>query len=231
MNNLYNMMSRSRRGVSIREFGQKNGPVEVSQIKLSPPTERQYILRMLIDDPKGGLAIPPELKWIFPLYGQAYLFQSFMFGPVHPFAYVTIRHGEVTTKTDDVWHTDGFSVKKPHGPEHDYIWCSDSPTEFLPQAFTFPADFDPMKHNVHQYFQDHADESLKVTGKPDTIYLTDPYVVHRRAPDNVGTFRTFVRVSFVPIEIEDNKNTPNPLKPTRVYTNTDLRLELSRYGA
>jgi len=47
--------------------------------------------------------------------------------------------------------------------------------------------------------------------------MMDPYVVHRRPPISNGVVRTFVRISFTPIEIPDVNNTPNPLIPTQHY--------------
>jgi hypothetical protein len=41
--------------------------------------------------------------------------------------------------------------------------------------------------------------------------------------------RTFWRVSFVPIEIEDDTCTQNPLLPRKVHGRSDIRNVLVRY--
>ena len=55
---------------------------------------------------------------------------------------------------------------------------------------------------------------------PNIVYVFDPYVIHRRPPKAFGTQRTFVRVTFVPIEIYDDACTSNPLLPSKVYNRT-----------
>jgi len=45
------------------------------------------------------------------------------------------------------------------------------------------------------------------------MYAMDPYMLHRRPPQTEGMVRTFVRISYVPILINDVNNTPNPLLP------------------
>jgi hypothetical protein len=223
------LQDRAHKDLSTRLFGEKNLPIEFGKFALTPLAERQYILRMMVKHPALGISIPQEMNWIRPLFDQVFEYQRSQFVN-HPFAYITVRHGIVNSSTDDLWHTDGFSIKKPHGPEQNYVWCDRSPTQFLNQAFPLPDDFDAMKHNLHHYFQDHADENLIVEGKAGHVYIMDPYVVHRRVPENTGMQRTFVRISFVPIEIEDNKNTQNPAFPVINYTNQDLRLSLTRYA-
>lgn len=93
-----------------------------------------------------------------------------------------------------------------------------------------PADFDPFRHNIHNYFQDVAKEENIRTLKERTLYGIDPYVIHRRPSVPVGTMRTFLRVSFVPIEIEDYTCTDNPLMPRqKPYGRVDFRTTLVRY--
>lgn len=193
------------------------------------PTEAQHILRMMIRAPwSHGFRIPKELQWLKPQIDAAYADHCLKF-PSRPFIYITVRSGEVISITDDEWHVDGFSMRIPHQPEQNYIWTSSHPTEWLNQIFKFPHDFDPMKHNIHQYFQDNADETKIKTVRKQSWYIIDPYVVHRRPKVPPGTVRTMVRISFVPIEIQDNTCSRNPLMRPITYSHRDIRETLCRY--
>lgn len=191
--------------------------------------DSQYVLRMLIQSPTSdGLQIPPELQWLddaikIAADNQRRLYKN------HPYVYVTVRSGVVQSTTDDEWHVDGFSLRVPHEPEQNYVWADCWPTEHLNQQFAIPVDFDPLRHNLHYYFQDHADETKVEELACEYLHLIDPYIVHRRPRFLDGVRRTFFRISFVPIEIEDDGNTPNPLLPTRTYNRTDIRRTLTRY--
>ncbi len=196
--------------------------------KLNAPDD-QYVLRMLVKTPDtNGYVIPPELEWLRKAITDLDVVQNKLFVP-HPFVYVTARVGEVRSTTDDVWHVDGFSMRFPHAPEQDYIYTAENaPTEWLDQRFEIPADFDPFKHNIHHFFQDRADESKVKRFLPEMFYAVDPYIVHRR-PTQLADRRVMVRVSHIPIEIEDDTCTQNPLLPTKVYGRTDIRTKLVRY--
>lgn len=200
-------------------------PTDLGALHLSAPRERQYILRMLVRKPGGELLISNELLWLddFTSWCQRYR-------PVDWFIYITVRHGPVASKTDDLWHVDGFSMRIAHPVSHDFIWASHSPTQYLLQPIAIPIDFDPLKHNIHWYFQDVADVANAVDGLAPHAYMIDPYVIHRRPPSvDPERWRTFVRVSFVPIEIRDDTCTVNPLLPTYYYGSADFRSQLSRY--
>ncbi len=224
------IFERAKKNLSLAYFKMPNHPLEVGHLALALPANRCYVLRMMVKSPRWGFSIPAELGWVRPLFDAAYAFQVANF-PDHPFAYITTRHGLVTSETDDLLHVDGFSVRKEHGPEQNYTWTgSGAPsTEFLEQGFDIPASFDPLKHNLHWYLQDHARMENLRPGKPGMIYCMDPYVAHKRPTMQEGTQRTFVRVSFVPIEIESNECSRNPAFPAVHYDNVDLRLSLSRY--
>lgn len=202
----------------------------LSGLNLSPPNEDQYILRMMLRAPwTNGFQIPSQLDW---LRGMIRLCDSFQIADdiLNPFVYVTVRHGIVKSTTDDLWHVDGFSMRVPHIPEQNYILASNHGTEVLEQDVRIPSDFDPMKHNIHQYFQDVADEKNIKTLEDNTIYRIDPYVIHRRPTVTAGIMRTFVRVSFIPIEIEDDTCMVNPLIPRpKPYNRSDIRNILQRY--
>jgi len=115
--------------------------------------------------------------------------------------------------TDDQWHVDGFSTKIPHVPEQNYVWASHTGTQCAELAVRFPKDFDPLRHNVNTYLTQFIDRKKITSLEPGVVYVMDPYMLHRRPPQTSNTYRTFVRVTHVPIQINDIKNTPNPLLP------------------
>jgi len=206
---------RSTRLVNVGEFASTGEPENLGSLYLSCPFERQYILRMVVRADSRLMSLPPELKWLVPLGAKAVAHQWSM-RLNHPFCYITVRHGVVTSQTDDQWHVDGFSTRQPHVPEQNYIWCNTVGTEYVPLEVPFPKGFDPLVHNINSYLQKFIDPSRIANCEENTLYCMDPYILHRRPPTTAGMVRTFVRMSFVPIEINDVNNTPNPLLP-RAY--------------
>ena len=208
---------RAFNAINLKQFDNINNLDVVGKHELVCPHDDQYILRMLIKKAYGDVMLPDELEWIRPMVEQVLHYQTNVLGVNHMYLYATVRHGIVRSQTDDVWHVDGFSTKITHIPEQNYIISNVFPTEYVEKAFPFPNDFDPLKHNVHMYFQDRIEDSDIKLAEPHTIYCMDPYVVHRRpdVPDNI--VRTFVRLSFTPIEIMDDNNTPNPFIPVEKY--------------
>lgn len=201
------------------------------ECSLSPPNEEQFILRMMIRTPDTNFKIPTELEWLRDTILACDKRQAAN-GIHNPFVYITVRHGYVQTTTDDLWHVDGFSTRVPHNPEQNYIWASDNPTEVLVQDIILPDDFNPLKHNIHMYFQDQAERSNIQTLDGNHLYVIDPYVIHRRPNLSKNVKRTFFRISFVPIEIEDDTCTVNPLIPRlKPYGREDIRNTLERYSA
>jgi hypothetical protein len=222
--------NRLKTALNLKQFNQLNEPFEIGSLILTPPDTRQYVLRMLIKRPFNELSIPEHLIWVKPLVDLAFANQA-KFDVRHPFCYLTVRHGFVTSKTDDVWHVDGFSLQFSHLPEQNYIWASHTPTEYVTKKISFPNDFDSFKHNIHLYFDDVISEQDEIkTIKPKTVYCMDPYVIHRR-PKVQHIERTFIRVSFTPIEISDINNTFNPLMPTNCNRDgiKEFRNNLIRY--
>jgi hypothetical protein len=181
---------------------------------------------MMVRSDMLPLAIPDELDWLrFTIYRLNNYQKAHNLH--NPFVYVTVRHGIVTSETDDLWHVDGFSMRTPHTPEQNYICVNgEDPTEYLINKWNLPATFDPFVHNIHHYFRDFPHGAKRVQGQSGIVYAIDPYCVHRRPSVTVGKMRTFWRISFVPIEIEDDTCTPNPLFPPNVYGRTDIRKQL-----
>jgi hypothetical protein len=211
------IIDRAHRSLSKEGYNAYNYPEYVGTINLFPPEHRQYILRMLIrrpGDPEN--IIPEELDWVRPLIDKADLFQRECVRVNHPYRYLTIRSGEVSSTNDDTWHVDGFSLRFNHLPEQNYIWCNTLPTEYV----AFPVDlsngFDPMKHNIHLLFQDVLENNVLAESlEAGSLYCLDPYVIHRRPKNSTKSFRTMVRYSHVPIPIDDINNTSNPLLDLR----------------
>jgi len=229
MNTIDDFKARANNLLDLRGYSQISNPIPVFEGEMECPYERQYILRMMIRSPETHVfQIPEELKWLEKTIWNCAEFQ-FRNGLFNPFVYVTVRHGLVTSETDDDWHVDGFSMRIPHVPEQNYIWTNSNPTQYQDKTFPIPEDFDSLKHNLHNYLSSQAEESKTKTLKTNTVYLFDPYWVHRRPFCEAGTIRTFWRISFVPIEIKDDTCTQNPLLPKKVYGNQDIRQTLTEY--
>lgn len=223
---------RALRPVNLFEFDNANLPGNVGHSMLRPPIEEQHILRMIIKLPHESFKVPKELQWTADMVMAAVIHQKTKIGVAHPFVYLTVRHGLVVSETDDEWHTDGFSTKITHLPEQNYIWVDTEPTEYTNQHFYVPQDFNPLKHNLHKWLAQQVESNYVQLLRPCCIFCLDPYVVHRRPPSTKGMKRTFVRVSFVPVEIMDDANTPNPLIPMRKYgrDGITIRNNLTNYG-
>lgn len=219
---------RAHKAINLKQFEEVNQVWKVKEMNLIPPEKEQKVLRMLIRRFRED-HLPEELTWLREIIWQA-KFSQIVNGVNHPFCYLTVRHGIVDYEKDDEWHVDGISFKYTHLPEQDYVWCNEYPTQILNQQFTFPEDFDPSRHNVHTFIQDRIDESKIQTLNTNTLYCMDPYNIHRRDPSCNGKFRTFVRISFTPIEIDDINNTYNPGIPTK-YKGDGIafRNRLTRY--
>jgi hypothetical protein len=229
---MHNIEANSRTAVNLAAFNQHNYPMVVDRLELTRPKERQYVLRMPIRRYYSGFWIPKELEWCWPLIQVGFEHQK-LIKINHAFAYLTVRSGIVDSQTDDEWHTDGFSTRITHLPEQNYIWSDTYPTEYVVKPIQFPCDFNPLRHNVHKYVQ-----SMLVIGATkcwsvwsNCVYCLDPYVIHRRPKEAKGKQRTFVRLSFTPIEILDKNNTPNPLLPvpSTDRDGVEIRNELEEY--
>lgn len=211
------IQKRAKRIVSVEEFKQAGKPLEIKNIELKTPIEEQYILRMVVCINGKDFYIPKELEWIKPLFNEALKHQQNIIQVTHSFCYITVRNGLVKSKTDDEWHVDGFSTKITHIPEQNYIWCNTLGTEYSDLNVNFPDDFDSNKFNVNLFLKKYINKNNIYQCKEKTLYCLDPYIIHKRPIESENTIRTFVRISFVPIEINDINNTQNKLLP-REYT-------------
>lgn len=112
------------------------------------------------------------------------------------------------------WHVDGFQGARQHthSSEHSYLWCSIQPAEFCIQPF-FINHIDSARHSVFAEFERQAQDINVFSGLANHIYLIDPYIVHRSTPMKESNWRTFVRITFSDIELEDPMNTVNKMIP------------------
>lgn len=230
MNLPADFVSRAQRMLNLDDFSSGSSPIPITAPISRPTIDRQYILRMMVRNNVLPLSIPDELAWIKPTVLVLDNLQQ-RHGLNNPFIYITVRHGIVTSKTDDLWHVDGFSMQTPHTPEQNYIYVDKYPTEWLTAKWKIPSTFDPFKHNIHSFFQEHEDQGIISEGKPGQIYAIDPYCAHRRRFIPIGVIRTMWRVSFIPIEIEDDTCTQNPLFPVKTYNREDVRTKLVSWKA
>lgn len=215
--------------LNLKQYSAKSAPIKVFNKEIVCPYDNQYILRMMIASPHtDGFQIPEELCWLRESIAACHNIQKAN-GLNNPFVYVTVRHGIVNTVTDDDWHVDGFSMRVAHVPEQNYVWSNTESTEYQDRAFDIPDDFDPLKHNLHTYLSGLCKEADTKQCEKNTCYLFDPYFVHRRPKSSTGQQRTFWRISFIPIEIEDDTCMANKLLKPKRYNRTDIRESLTKY--
>lgn len=208
------LKDRAFKVLNTEQYSDFNTIDNVGHVELIQPKEEFYILRMLIKRMFGDYQIPNELLWCKSLIEKADAYQK-QLGITQPFVYLTIRKGFVKSTTDDEWHVDGFSKTITHLPEQNYVWTDIQPTEYIEKSFNIPSNFNPLKHNIHKFFQRRIDYTDDIkTMESQVLYGMDPYIIHRRPTIDSNIERCFIRLSFTPIEIEDVNNTLNPLIET-----------------
>lgn len=184
-----------------------------------PVSETIMILRMLVRPKYGKWKIPTSLLFLKETILKLYEYDVQRTGINESWCYVTIRRGEIVSKTDDEWHFDGSSFRTDIIPERNYIWTNNNPTEYK-QPFgkiMIPKDFDPIKHNLFTFFENKLNGAWTKKTEKDKWYLLSPFCLHRRPEINTDIQRTFIRICFTDIEGRDVNNTVNPLLPTPFY--------------
>ncbi len=185
-------ISRAKRSLNLNDYGQISQPIKIKECLPQLSSDRQYVLRMMVRNPESnGFKIPEALNWLSDTILELDSIQK-QNNLLNPFVYVTVRHGLVESKTDDVWHVDGFSMRIKHLLEQNYIWSDRDATEYADQAFPLPETFDPMKHHLHWYFEDHVEKKNIKQLQEKTIYAIDPYLVHRRPKSTANTNEGFL---------------------------------------
>src|SRR5208282_1968985 len=111
------------------------------------------------------------------------------------------------------FHGDGIQGQKltpKVNVEHSYIFVTEPPTEFCLQPF-FLKHLDEAKHNFFLEFDRQAKDANIYGCLPNHLYMIDPYMVHRTPKIQKTQTRVFIRITFAPTELQNPKNTHNPL--------------------
>lgn len=203
---------------TISDYEQLDFPILINCNQPTIPEDNKLmILRMLVRPKYGKFVIPPQLKFLEPIIKQLSKIDYKNTGIKDSWCYVTIRHGEVTSKTDDEWHFDGSSFRTDIIPERNYIWVNHSPTEYKFGPVIIHEDFDTIKHNLFTYVAHQLRNISQKTTEIKKWYLLSPFCLHRRPLITNNESRTFYRICFTDIEGRDINNTANPLLPTPFF--------------
>lgn len=179
---------------------------------IQPPDTCSSILRMLIGY-RGDIKLPIEFEWVRPLLDLS-ISELERINIRMPYIYLTVRHN-FYTKNATEWHVDGYSERVSHLPEHNFLWSDTGGTQVKNGRATLPDYFNPRVHNINTHLM-FADDTVISTLQPNEVFWFDPYVLHK-APDDTSVRRTVVRISHLPIEIDDINNTQNTELP-RTYS-------------
>ena len=203
----------------IQDYNQLDAPELVSVVNKPDIAnhEELMVLRMLVRPKYGKFIIPESLKFLEETILELSAIDVLRTGIEESWCYVTIRHGEVKSETDDEWHFDGSSFRTDIIPERNYIWVDNNPTEYKEGNLSIPEDFDPINHNLFTFAEHQLKDNEIKTCEVDKWYLLSPFCLHRRPDIADGTKRTFYRICFTDIEGRDINNTPNPLLHTEFY--------------
>jgi hypothetical protein len=214
------MMTNFHKIKRISDYGNLTVPHEVGGVPNpdvgSVADTYRYTLRLLLQ-PKYGkpLGLPEGLEGMNDAVRQILLLDRSICE--HSWCYMTCRIGEVASVNDDAWHFDGASFRTDTIPERNYVWCDSYPTEYKVGSIDIPDGFDPLRYDISEYAGRAATHLPTKTVEPKTWYRIDPFCLHRRPYVPIGTIRSFVRVSFIDVEIRDAKNTPHPALRTEAY--------------
>lgn len=217
---------------TLDDYFSTDAPGIMHEESLTPTTDEQMVLRMLVRPKYGGFKIPPELDWLYNSILRLAVHDEHLTKINASWCYVTVRHGPVTTKTDDEWHFDGSSFRTDIIPERNYVWVNHTPLHFKLGWLNFPDDFDPLRHNLFHFAASQLKDAPYREGASGRWMLINPFCLHRRSPRVEGN-RTFVRVCFTDIEGRDVNNTANPLLATPAYGRDPVRSfrdRLKTYG-
>lgn len=182
------------------------------------PVENEfYILRMLVRPKYGDFRIPESLGFLSDTIRLLSQYDRERTGIYDSWCYVTIRHGEVSSKTDDDFHFDGASFRTDIIPERNYVWVNHTGTEYKTGELKFPSDFNPLLHNIFTFVENRLKDKPIERMDAKQWYMLSPFCLHRRPKITNGVKRTFYRICFSDIEGRDINNTNNPLIPTPFY--------------
>lgn len=182
-----------------------------------PVNETLMLLRVMVKAKYGEFKIPKILKFLERPILEAQQYDINRTGIEESWCYVTVRHGVVTSKTDDDWHFDGSSFRTDIIPERNYVLVTSDPTEYKVGTLYIPERFDPIKHNLFTFAENQLSNEKVEKTLANRWYLLSPFCLHRRPKITHGRIRTFYRICFTDIEGRDINNTPNPLIATPFY--------------
>jgi len=191
-------------------------PISSTFFDPTPPCDEQYILRLLLRPKYGSWVIPKDLFWLKGFLTYLTDLDAKDTGIVKSWCYLTIRHGPIQTYADTEWHFDGASFRTSVIPERNYVWMDKSPFQYKLGNLSFPEDFDPTRHCMFSFAESALSDSPILEAKERLWYRLTPFCFHRRNPQAESP-RTFIRISFMDIEIRDENNTPNPLLATPAW--------------
>lgn len=204
-------------------------PEPLKTIKYFVPQKETYVLRLLIKAPGTEVKLPVEIDWVAPFVSDCLFYEKLFPNYQNRFWYLTVRNGpsESCGKEAETFHVDGFQgAKLPrHIPQQSIIWTDKYPTQWSIQPYFLRA-LDKHKHNIHFAFNKLAHKDFIFTGIENTLYMFDPYCVHRKDSNAVG-FRTVLRMTISPVLVEDDTNTANPALVVRKFHNKDPRNHLT----
>ena len=128
----------------IQDYNQLDAPELVSVVNKPDIAnhEELMVLRMLVRPKYGKFIIPESLKFLEETILELSAIDVLRTGIEESWCYVTIRHGEVKSETDDEWHFDGSSFRTDIIPERNYIWVDNNPTEYKEGNLSIPEDFE-----------------------------------------------------------------------------------------
>jgi hypothetical protein len=180
------------------------------------PREQQ-ILRMLVKTKYSDeFKIPDELKYLESEILRLWELDKELTGIRNSWCYITVRSG-VAEGNSDEFHFDGGSMRVDLIPERNYVWVNKFGIEYKLGSVKYPDDFDPMKHNMFTFAEESVTDRRVWESATNQWILLTPFCLHRRNPESNGHERTFIRVSFVDIEVRDVRCTQNSLLPTEAY--------------
>ena len=131
------------------------------------------------------------------------------------YCYITLDSGWVDygeTQRIAGWHLDGIQGDEVHVKQNgdfQFIWCNDLPTHFSTQAFDMRG-CDLSKHDVNKWIAKQIQPEYVMEIQPHTVYLMNPYYVHKGAEAYKWTYRQFLRISYTHIPVTSTKMTVNP---------------------
>ena len=173
------------------------------------PKQDIQVLRMLVKPKYGQLQVPTSMAWLKDSIKALVAKDKEITGIKDSWVYVTVRKG-IPHNDTDAWHFDGGSLRTELIPERNYIWVDSYPTQYKLGGVDFPDDFNPLEHDMFSFAQEALKDEPIGKIEREKWFMFSPFVFHRRDPMSDGRCRTFIRVSFVDIEVRDVKCTPNP---------------------